>query len=406
MLARAAIYLDANAGCPLSLRAQEALLSFLKGASAKESMESSLKHSHPFYFLANPSSLHSHGRLAAKFLTEAREQVARSLGLQTSDEVIFTSSGSEANQMAIRAFLEPPLQKRECPHWILTQAEHDSNLQMIDWLNRRGGRVSLWSMSPDGSPCLDELASLLCPQTSLVSCLWVNNETGVITDIERLKGILAPAGIPLHLDGAQAWGKLEMDLKTTGASAATFSGHKIGGPAGIGVLWIAKTLDERLRKNSILPGKQEGARRGGTQNIFGAIALGAAAAEVNPASWVKSVEPLQLRLESEVCRRISGAHIYGKSALRVGNTSSLGFNGIEKPGLVMALDLAGFSVSAGSACSSGIAQPSHVLRSMGLSNGQALGALRVSVSLSNTVEEIDAFVCELEKVVGRLRALG
>jgi cysteine desulfurase len=227
MLTRAAIYLDSNAGAPLKPSAQEALLLFLQGSGG---------------LIANPSSTHSHGRQARRAFAEARAQVARSL--RTSPEqIVFTSSGTESNQIAIRSVLESKISRGERPHWITTQADHDSSHQMVSWLRDRGGNVSFLPISSEGMPQIDLLPGLLQSDTALISLTWVNNETGVIADVHRLAEMTRARGIPLHIDGAQAWGKLPIDLDRLGAQFVTFSGHKIGGLAGTGVLFLGKGVE-------------------------------------------------------------------------------------------------------------------------------------------------------------------
>jgi cysteine desulfurase len=402
MPARAAIYLDSNASAPLSRQARDALLSLLTEPVGVHPSQA------PSFFplLPNPSSVHSYGREGRKWLNQAREQLKSSWGQRIQGEVLLTSSGTEANQTAIRACLEPLLAQGGRPHLILTEGEHDATQQMAYWLEARGGQVSRLPLGIDGSPQVGALESLIRPETVLISAIWVNNETGVVTDISRMGEIAHSRGVPIHLDAAQAWGKLPLDLAATRASLVSFSGHKIGVPAGTGALWIAPGAARLFGSagfRGLLLGKQEGERRGGSENLLGLVALGAAAGALQPAVWANHVEPLRARLEEEVLRRIPGARVHGAGAVRVANTSNFGFDGIEKEGLVMALDLAGFCVSSGSACSSGITAPSHVLKAMGLSDGAARAAVRVSLSSETRWEDLAAFVDTLVTAVGRMR---
>lgn len=339
--------------------------------------------------------------MAKSALRRARTQVAASLGsLVRPEDLVFVSSGTEAAQMAIRSVLEPLLVKGEKPHWILSAGDHDAHHQMITWLEARGGSVSLIPLRSDGVPELDACQNLWRPETRLVSAIWVNNETGVITDALKLSRICAERSVPLHLDAAQAWGKLPVDLARLEAKLVSFSGHKIGALAGTGVLWRS----ENMRLDApIFPGKQEGGSRGGTENLMGAASLGAAASELDPAAFRADVEPLRDRMEREILRAISGVSIYGAGAARIANTSSLGFEGIEKDGLVAALDLAGYCVSSGSACSSGITEPSRVLMAMGMSSAQARSAVRVSLARETRWEELEGFVAALARAVEKAR---
>jgi cysteine desulfurase len=388
MSARFATYLDANAGAPLSAAAREALLRTLSSE-----------------LIPNPSSIHAFGREARKLLNDARENVAHSLGSSfSSDPVTFTSSGTEASQLAIRSVLEPRFLRGEKPHWITTPIEHDATLRMVDWTRERGGSVSFLSVDKQGRPDVSRLSEWITPQTCLVSAIWVNNETGVITNIEELSKQTVAAKVPLHLDGAQAWGKLEFSLPKTGAQWVSFSGHKIGALSGTGVLWRAKNPASSIPATIL--GTQESGGRGGTENVAGIVSLGAAAASLNPKLWDLRVRPVRERLESQIEKRISGVKINGKFAPRVANTLSLSFDGIERTGLVPALDLAGFAVSSGSACSSGVDEPSHVLLAMGHSPGLASASIRVSLCDEISVEEQDRFVEALSACVDRLRKSG
>jgi cysteine desulfurase len=403
MQARAAIYLDANAGAPLSAAAIESILPLLADAGASVQTGGPPR-AFSAAILGNPSSTHSEGRSSKRRLRQAREQIARSLGPGVRPEdLIFTSSGTEANQMAVRAVLEPMLLRGEKPHWILTAGEHDAHMQMIRWLEARGGSVSLLPLCADGSLDLGKLDLLWRPETSLVSAVWVNNETGVISDIEALAREAQRRGVPLHLDGAQAWGKLVLDLPATGARLASFSGHKIGALAGTGILWHAPEMAKIVAQGALFPGKQEGGLRGGTENLLGAVALGAAASALDPVAWAREMGPLRERLEQEIKRAIPGARIHGQGAARVANTINLGFEGVEHDGLVMALDLAGYCVSSGSACSSGVTQPSHVLQAMGLSDARARSALRISLPPGISWRELEGFVPALSQAVEKHR---
>jgi len=388
LLAKAATYLDSNAGAPLKSQVREALCSLFSGESG--------------VLIPNPSSIHSHGRFAKRVLADAREKIARSLGPNTDPEqLVFTSSGSEANQLAIRSVLGPRLSRGDKPHWITTPMEHDSNLQMANWVTQSGGKVSFLRVNPDGTPDILSISELLCPETALVSLVWVNNETGVISDLPAMTQKLQGLSIPLHVDAAQAWGKLPMDEQRIHAQFLTFSAHKIGGLAGAGGLYLE-------RGNSVsaaILGKQEKGRRGGTENLLGIMAMGVAAGELKPQEWAGRVAPVRDRLQQEICQRIEGVQVNGSQAARVANTLNLSFKGVEGEGLVLALDLAGYCVSSGSACSSGVLAPSHVLLAMGLTRAQAMSAVRVSLADELPWEVLSGFVLALEKAVSRVRGV-
>lgn len=384
---RSAIYLDANAGAPLHPRVVEALQSCLAQSDL---------------LLANPSSIHAHGRKAKRLLAEARESIAASFGATTDPEqLVFTSSGTEANQLAIRSLLEPRLDRGEPVHWITTPVEHDSVLKMVDWVKERGGSVSFLPVDSAGAPIVEAMDTLWTPQTALVSVVWVNNETGVITPgLQTLARQVRARGAALHIDAAQAWGKLPIDLAQIQASLVTFSAHKIGGLAGTGILWVGRGTSI----HAALKGKQEKGRRAGTENLLGIFAAGVAATQVDPISYAARIAPTRDRLEAAIRARIPGAQMNGVTGDRVAGTCNLSFEGVEGDGMVMALDLKGYSLSSGSACASGVLEPSHVLMAMGKSRAQAMAAIRISLARELSDEVCDAFVEDLAQTTSRLQS--
>ncbi|MGK5087572.1 cysteine desulfurase family protein [Bdellovibrionota bacterium FG-2] len=388
MPAKAANYLDLNASAPLRPQVVEALSALLSIPPTES----------PLY---NPSSLHFFGRRAKHLLTEARDLVGASFSgnVDTSEEVFFVSSGTEANQFAIRSRLGAAFKTSRAPHWITTPVEHESVLCLVPWFKAQGGAVSILPVDSNGSPQVSELQSLICEETALVSLIWVNNETGVITDVERAAGVTRSRGVPLHLDAAQAWGKIPVDVIGSGASSVSFSAHKIGALVGCGVLW-------RKKGYPLMPliyGVQEKNLRGGTENLMGAFSAGIAAKTLNPQAFALAMKPLLDRLETLVLERIPGAIINGLSAQRVANTLSLSFREIKSDTLVMALDLEGYCVSSGAACSSGAAKPSHVLLAMGHSPELASSSIRVSLGLETSWESLVGFVSALERCTSRVR---
>jgi cysteine desulfurase len=341
-------------------------------------------------------------------MAEARERISLSLFARDSEQLVLTSSGTEANQLAIRSVLGNALTQERRPqgprlrgpwHWITTPIEHDSVLQLVPWFREQGGEVSFLPVDSEGRVDAQRLAALWRPETALVSVNWVNNETGVIADLAAISTEVRRLGGVLHVDAAQAWGKLPIEIEKQGAHSVSFSAHKIGGFAGTGVLWVAKGH----RIAPVLLGKQEKGRRGGTENVIGAIAVGRAASELDPQAWAARVAPLRDELQNAICQRIPDTRVNGGGAPRVANTLNLSFDGIEGDGLVMALDLAGYSVSSGSACSSGALEPSHVLLAMGRTRAQAMAALRISLADVVEREAINGFVQALSQVVQRMR---
>lgn len=390
MPARSAIYLDSNAGAPLLLEVKQALLPFLELEDAKKTQ------------LSNPSSPHEFGRRAKAALSHARIQVARSLGAEP-EKILFTSSGTEASQTAIRAMLESRLLNQQPVHWITTRVEHDATLQMVTWLEARGGRVSYLPHDSQGRPRIEALRDLLTPDTALVSVIWVNNETGVITDVAALAEICRACAVPLHLDGAQAWGKLPIALSELDADFVSFSGHKLGALPGMGVLYAKHRLADSAR---LFPGKQERGLRAGTENLLGAVAMGAAAATLNPDAFAKQLVLVRDRLAQEILQRLPEFSVNGADAPRVANTLSLswcGQAGLFPAGLIPALDMAGFCVSAGSACGSGSPEPSHVLSALGRTRDQGLSSIRISLTRGQEWDRVSPFVDALERVVQRAK---
>lgn len=418
-LKKKAVYLDSNAEAPLHPRVVEELQCLFLGSSpsAQQSTPPSELQGPSAYILANPSSIHSDGRAAKRLLSEARERVAYSMGGHAIDpeELTFTSSGTEANQMVIRSQLERGLSRFEHPHWILSEAEHDSVLELVQWFEIRGGVVEKLPIDPSGQMNLDAetLQALLRPETVLMSLIWVNNETGVINPmapaVEAIQKVSQEGVTYLHVDAAQAWGKIPVDVHALGADAVTFSGHKIGAPAGTGVVW----LKPRRALDPLIFGNQEKGRRGGTENLFGIHLLGVAAAAIDVDRHQGIVKKWRDWLETEAIQQIDGLTINGLQAPRVENTTHFSFEGLSGESLVLALDLAGFSVSSGSACSSGTLEPSHVLMAMGKTREEAMAAIRVSFcpwllegQSDETIEEdLKRFLQSLQKSVKRMRAV-
>jgi cysteine desulfurase len=273
---------------------------------------------------------------------------------------------------------------------------------MVTWFESQGGEVSYLPLNSEGIPELEHLEGLIRPETTLISVIWVNNETGVITDLSQLIPIAKKFKIPVHVDAAQAWGKLNLQLSALSPDWVTFSGHKIGAIAGCGLVYTSHP--KKIFSNVL--GKQDLGRRGGTENLIGIIAMGAAAGNLDPLTWSARVEPLRNRLESTVFKAIPGVIVNGGGGPRVANTLNLSFENLESEGLVMALDLEGYSVSAGSACSSGVAEPSTVLMAMGRTPAQAKAAIRISLAGEMPWEDLKGFADSLERVVGRFRKLG
>ncbi len=346
----------------------------------------------------NPSSLHGPGRQARKAVNEARQQVAEVLGARQR-EVVFTSGGTEANNLAIRsAFaLAGEGQSRR----IITSAvEHPSVLETV--ATRPGVEVVKVPVDSEGQLDLAFLEAALEAPTALVSLMAANNETGVRFDVESIADLCARAGVLFHCDAVQALGKGPLP---TAADLVSVSAHKIHGPKGVGAL--------RVRKGLELPplhagGHQERGRRGGTENTLAIIGFGVAAQLVGMGNdtELERIRGLRDRLEAGICARIERARVNGGSAQRLPTVTNVHLPGLEGEAMVIALDMEGVAISSGSACSSGTMEPSHVLLAMGLPYAWANCSLRFSLSRFTTDEEIDFTLERLPQVAQRLQALG
>jgi cysteine desulfurase len=338
----------------------------------------------------NASSIHQFGQEARAELDRARRSVAAMLGAKA-EEVVFTSGGTEADNMAIFG---------ACGHVITTTAEHPAVLQAAAQL------PSATFVPVDGQGVVDPQAvrAAIRPETKLISVMHVNNELGVIQPICEIARIASEAGVLFHSDGVQAAGKIRVDVTELGVDLYSISAHKIYGPKGMGALYMRKGVDVRPL---LYGGPHERKMRAGTENVAGAVGFGRAAEWVVDESFAEASRQATLRdrLEQGILAQVAGTHVNGAGALRVGNTSNIRFDGIDSEPLLIALDLQGFAVSSGSACSSGATEPSHVLAAIGLTRERARSSVRFSLGRSNTQEQIDALIDAVVQVVSRLRKL-
>ena len=337
----------------------------------------------------NASSIHHFGQTARKRLDEARKQVAAMLGAEP-PEVVFTSGGTEADNLAILGM---------GGHVVTTTFEHPAVLAAAAQMDH-----TLVPVDGQGMIDPDAIRRALRPETKVISVMHANNEVGTVQPIAEIARIAAEAGVALHSDGVQAAGKIPVNVAELGISLYSISGHKIGAPKGVGALYVRKGM---ALKPMMYGGRHERERRAGTENVAGAVALGRAA------EWIaqhgdaenRRQDVLRDRLEQSILDRIPDTHVNGAGALRVANTSNIRFDGIDSDALLIALDLKGFAVSSGAACSSGAPEPSHVLLAMGLSRLEARSSIRFSLGRSNTVEQVDALVEALVESVTHLRKL-
>jgi len=382
-------YLDSNSGAPLHPKVIEALLFYLRAELP---------------LLPNPSSVHAHGRSARKIVDDAKLAILNSMGASPKGwDVTFCSSGTDANQTAIRSALEPSLERGERVHWITTPLEHSCVRLMIEWVRKRGGDVSLLPVTPSGEADLDALPGLIRPgETRLVSLLWTNNETGITSHIPSALRACSAMNVPLHVDAVATWGKSRIDLGVEPVDFVAVSGHKVGALSGTGVV-VA-------RKNAFIAnpfaGTHQGGKRGGTENVIGIVALGAAAATIPEQIEEEArLQGIREELEAWIKREIPEAHINGASASRrTGHLLSLTLRGFQKDlSLVNQLDLAGFSVSSGSACSSGLPEPSVIMLALGHSRIDALNTVRISLHPTMGHDTVLRVGETLKRIIDRAR---
>ena len=366
-------YFDHNATTPVSPEVLEAMLPVMTEV------------------YRNASSVHTFGQNARHKLDAARKQVAALLGAEP-QEIVFTSGGTEADNLAIFGVAQGG-------HVVTTAFEHPAVLASA-------GQMDCTLVPVDGRGMVDPEAirSTLRPDTKVISVMHANNEVGTIQPIAEIARIAAEADIALHSDGVQAAGKIPVSVTELGVSMYSISGHKIGAPKGVGALYVCKGT---ALKPMMYGGRHERERRGGTENVAGAVALGRAAEWISQHGGAETRRQAGLRdrLEQSILDRIPRTSVNGAGAPRVANTTNVRFDGIDSDALLIALDLKGFAVSSGAACSSGAPEPSHVLLAMGLSRLEARSSIRFSLGRSNTIEQVDALVEALVDSVTHLRKL-
>jgi cysteine desulfurase len=348
----------------------------------------------------NASSIHHFGQGAKQRLEAARRQIA-SLIHANPAELVFTSGGTEADNMAVLGVVRAAAGVR---HVITTAIEHPAVLAPCAQLEREGVAVTRLRVGASGVLNPEDVSRALRPETVLVSVMHANNELGTLQPIAEIARITKEAGVPLHVDGVQALGKIPVDVAALGVDLYSMSGHKLYAPKGIGGVFVRKGT---TMAPIAFGGHHERDRRPGTENVPGAAAFGAAAelAARNLAVESERLTRLRDRLENTILDRISETGINGARSHRTPNTTNIYFDGIDGEALVIALDLRGFAVSTGAACSSGALTPSHVLTAIGLSSDRARSSMRFSLGRANTVEQVDALVEALEASVAHLRRI-
>ncbi len=349
----------------------------------------------------NASSIHHFGQAAKQRLEAARRQVAALINANAA-EIVFTSGGTEADNLAIFGVTRAAAAARK--HVITCAIEHPAVLSPAKQLGEEGVEVTCLRVGSSGIVAPDDVRRALQPGTVLISIMHSNNELGTLQPVAEIARIAHEAGAVLHVDGVQAVGKTTVDVQALGADLYTMSGHKLYAPKGVGALYVRKGT----RMSAIAyGGHHERDRRPGTENIPGIAAFGAAA-ELAGRLMREDAERLGMlrdRLENAVLDRIPGTGINGSRWNRVANTSNLYFDGLDGEAMVIALDLRGFAVSTGAACSSGALSPSHVLKAIGLSDDRARASMRFSLGRANTAEQVDALIEAIGASVAHLRRI-
>src|SRR5579872_2143012 len=374
------IYLDHNATTPVLPEVFEAM--------------------RPFFgeHFGNASSIHHHGQQTRAAVEDARESVARLLGASAS-EVVFTSGGTEGDNLAIAGLVEAG------DHLITSSVEHHAVLHAAKHAEEIGCELTVLPVDERGFVDPSDVKRALRPNTRLISIMMANNETGVLQSVEEIGKIAAEADVYFHTDAVQAAGKISINVNPIGCDALSISGHKMNAPQGVGALYVKKGTTIRPL---VYGGRHERSRRAGTENVPGIVALGKAAeiaTQTLEAGEERKVAALRDRLERGILAQVEDASVNGKGSPRVPNTSNIRFDHIEGESLVIALDLKGLAVSTGAACSSGAIEPSHVLIAMGLRPDQARSSIRFSLGKQTTVADIDFAMTLVPETVARLREL-
>jgi cysteine desulfurase len=381
------VYLDNNATTPLHPEVKEAIISFLD-------------------YYGNPSSMHETGRMVKEKIEESKNIISQFLGAKEED-LIFTSCGSESNNTVLKSLL---FSKNENKQLITSKIEHPSVIETARFLKSNNIPVSFINVNKDGLILFDELEKELSSITGIVSIMYANNEIGTIQPINQIASIIkekAPNAI-FHTDLVQAIGKVKINLSSLPIDAASISAHKLYAPKGLGLLYIRDF--SKMKKNFtplIHGGHQEQGFRAGTENTLGIVALAAACKALTREmdEKIKRIKQIRDYFEFRISSEIDDIIINGKNSPRLCGTSNVTFKFVEGESILLRLDLNGFSVSTGSACSTGSLEPSHVLMALYNDPELAHGSIRFSFGRENTRDDVDRLVTVLKKEIGYLRSI-
>ncbi len=375
------IYLDYNATTPIDPEVAEAMLPYVHG------------------LYGNPSSGHSFGRSARAGVDHARAQVASLLGCDT-DDLMFTSGGTEANNHAIKGVAEAHCQRGN--HVITSEVEHPAVIEVCRYLEGHGFRVTYLPVDEFGMVHPQQVQDAITPETVLVSIMHANNEVGTIQPIAEMAEIAHRNGALMHSDCAQSVGKIPVRVDDLGVDLLSIAGHKLYAPKGIGALYIRPGL--LIEKFMHGAGHEDG-RRAGTENVIGMAGLGKACEliEQNLAEYASHMSRMRDRLEHGLLSASPDRNVNGHPKKRLPNTSSIAFRGLEADRILA--NLPSVAASAGAACHSDRVEVSHVLAAMNVQEEYAMGTLRMTVGRFTTTEEIDRAIAEVNKVVASMTPL-
>lgn len=349
----------------------------------------------------NPSSIHSFGREARQAVDKARERVAKALGAKP-EEIYFTGGGSESDNWAIKGVAFANRDRGN--HIITSKIEHHAVLHTCEYLESQGFEVTYLDVDEYGMVDVEQLKKEITDRTILITIMFANNEIGTIQPVEEIGKIARDKGIYFHTDAVQAVGKIPIDVDRLNIDLLSMSGHKIGGPKGVGVLYARKGVKIH---NLIHGGAQERRMRAGTENVPAIVGLGKAVelASENLENNIKRLTVLRDKLIEGIMDKIDHVRLNGHPTKRLPNNVNFCFEFIEGESLLLSLDMVGIAASSGSACTSGSLDPSHVLMAIGLPHEIAHGSLRLTLGEINTQEDIDYVLEQLPPIVERLRAL-
>lgn len=349
----------------------------------------------------NPSSVHSFGREAKAGLAKAREQAAAAIGAHA-EEIIFTSGGTEADNLALRGAAYAYANKGK--HLITSAVEHHAVLDTCRELEKEGYSLTVLPVDEYGLIRMDDLRQAITPETVLISVMHVNNEVGTIEPIEEIGVLAKERGILFHTDAVQSFGKIPLDVKKMNIDLLSASGHKIYGPKGTGFLYVKRGI--KLHP-LVFGGGQERKLRPGTENLPGIAGLGLAAALAVREMDTETARLKKLRdyMIKGILEKINDVQLNGHPDIRVSSNVNISFKYVEGESLLLSLDMKGIAASSGSACTSGSLDPSHVLTAMGICHEVAHGSVRMTLGHDNTEEDINYVLEALPPIVDRLRAM-